>query len=498
VEVDSMKQSQRIVKNAVFGISAALIGSLLLLAMVLIIAHSVSVVEFGKYSFVLAFAMFFQLVADSGLPRIVIREIARNPDGFVPLAGAAKALIWVLSAVITLVVGLIIPFLHFGLDVKVAALLMTLATMALFHSAGYSAVLRAFEDNELNYLGYVLHKIVLFGFVLVAIKFQWGVCGFVAGHLTANVCLWNFYRVVVTKFYARVPLRIDTPLWKSLMISALPMGGGVMLRQLALQLDILILTWLTNLTTVGLFSGPYRISMALRVIPETLALPLYPLFSRTADLSPAGFTAAYQKSLKFFALISFPIAAFFTAWSEPILRLALGAKYLPAIPAMQLLGIGVVPFFISTLFQYVFAALDQQRRFLWSTCAASALRIMLLVILVPKYGFIGPSIAFVCSEVVIVSIWMIQLARLGFHAKLGDIIWRPLAAGIAMSLVLWTARQMPLLWQACVALLALVLYVIVLLALKTFSLEEKHQAREGFAFFSPFVASWSKKLKRGA
>jgi len=272
----------------------------------------------------------------------------------------------------------------------------------------------------------------------------------------------------------------------------------VMLRQLALQLDILILTWLTNLTTVGLFSGPYRISMALRVIPETLSLPLYPLFSRTADLSPARFTEAYQTSLKFFALISFPFAAFFTAWSEPILRLALGAKYLPAIPAMQLLGIGMVPFFISTLFEYLFAALDQQRRFLWSIWPASALRIVLLVILIPKYGFIGPSIAFVCSEVVIVAIWMIQLARLGFHAKMGDVIWRPLAAGIAMCLVLWTARQMPLLWQACVGLLALVLYLIVLLALKTFSLEEVHQAREGLAFFSPFVASWSKKLKRGA
>ena len=493
-----MKQSQRIVKNAVFGISASFIGSLLYLAMVLTIAHSVSVVEFGKYSFVLAFAMFFQLVADSGLPGILIREIAKNPDGFVPLVGAATSLIWVLSAAIFLVVGLIIPFLHFGMDVKVAALLMSLATMAIFHAAGYSTVLRAFEDNELNYLGYVLHKVLLLGFALLAIKFHWGLLGFVAAHLAANVLLWNYCRLVVTNLYAHVPLRIDVPLWKSLMTSALPIGGGVMLRQLALQLDILILTWLTNLTTVGLFSGPYRISMALRVIPQTLSLPLYPLFSRTADLSPARFTEAYQRSLKFFALISFPIAAFFTAWSEPILRLTLGAKYLPAIPAMQLLGIGMVPFFISTLFQYLFAALDQQKRFLWSTCAASALRIILLVILVPKYGFIGPSIAFVSSEVVIVAIWMIQLARLGFHAKLGDIIWRPLAGGIAMSLVLFTARQMLLLWQACVAPLALVLYVVVLLALKTFSLEEARQAREGLAFFSPFVASWSKKLKRSA
>jgi O-antigen/teichoic acid export membrane protein len=493
-----MKQSQRIVKNAVFGISASFIGNLLFLAMVLTIAHSVTVVEFGKYSFVLAFAMFFQLVADSGLPRIVIREIARNPDGFVPLLGAATSLIWILSGAIFLIVGLIIPFLHLGMDVKVAALLMTLATMAIFHCAGYSAVLRAFEDNELNYLGFVLHKVLLFGFVLLALKFHVGLLGFAAAHLATNVLLWNFYRLVVTKLYAHVPLRIDVPLWKSLMVSALPMGGGVILRQLALQLDILILTWLTNLTTVGLFSGPYRMSMALRNIPETLSLPLFPLFSRTADLSPVAFMEAYQRSLKFFALISFPIAAFFTTWSEPILRLALGAKYLPAIPAMQLLGIGMVPFFLSTLFQYLFAALDQQSRFLWATCAASGLRIILLVILIPKYGFIGPSITFVCSEVVIIAIWTIQLARLGFRAKLGDIIWRPLVAGSAMALVLFAGAQAPVLWQIGAAALSVIVYGMVLFALKTFSTEEIYHAREGMAFVSPFVESWSKKLKRGA
>src|SRR5213593_3677626 len=60
-----MTQWQRIVKNAVFGIGASLVGGLVYLATILTIARMVSVVEFGKYSFVLAFAMFFQLLADA-------------------------------------------------------------------------------------------------------------------------------------------------------------------------------------------------------------------------------------------------------------------------------------------------------------------------------------------------------------------------------------------------------------------------------------------------
>jgi O-antigen/teichoic acid export membrane protein len=496
MEVDSMKQSQRIVKNAFFGIASSVIGGLVYFATILIIARSVSLTEFGKYSFVLAFAMFVNNIADSGLPRMLVREISKDPEQLVPLVGAGASLIWVISGVMCLLVAVIVPFLHVGTDVKMSVLGMSIATMATFHAAGYSAALRAFEDNELNYLGFVLHKILLLGLVVAIVKLHLGLLGFVAAHLASNLLLWNFYHVVVTRFYARVPLRFDVALWKSLLSAALPMGGGTMLRQLALQLDILVLTWMTNLTTVGLFSGPYRLSMALRIIPQTLSLPLFPLYSRTAHLSRERFGEAYRWSLKFFALISYPIAAFFLAWSKPILRIALGQKYLPAIPAMQLLGIGIVPFFLSTLFQYLFAALDQQKRFLASTVVGSILRLLLLVALIPLLGFVGPAAAFLCAETAVVTIWMLQLARLGVHAKLSDVIWRPLTAGVAMALVLFAARDATLLWQLGAAGLAMVVYILMLLALRTFSPEEMRHAREGLTFFSPFVASWAKKLKR--
>jgi len=491
-----MKQSQRIVKNAVLGIAASVIGGLVYLATVLTIAHKVSVIEFGKYSFVLAFALFFQLVADAGLPRMMIREIAKDPGQVGHLMGASAALIWVMSGAVCLLVALIVPFLHFGVDVKIAALIMSFATLATFHSAGYSAVLRAFEDNELNYVGFIVQKILLLGFIFLAIRLKTGLIGFVTAHFVSNVLLWYFYHFVVAKFYARSKLLIDLPLWKSLIRSAIPMGGGVMLRQLALQLDILVLTWMTNMTTVGLFSGPYRLSMALRIVPQTLALPIYPLYSRTAHLSPGRFGEVYRQSLKFFIIFSIPFASFFIAWAQPILLLALGKKFLPALPAMEWLGLGLIPFFLSTLFQYLFAALDEQKKFLASTCVGSGLRILLLVVLIYKFGFVGPSIAFAASEIVIVGIWIVQLTGLGYPAHFVSLMWRPLAAGAAMSLLLYALRESPVIWQVGGAAMSLLIYLFGLLVLRTFSTEEIHQAREGMAFVSPFVASWAKKLRR--
>jgi O-antigen/teichoic acid export membrane protein len=494
-----MKQSQRIVKNSIIGIAAGVIGGLVYLATTVAIARNphVSIAAFGEYQWVLAFAMIAQLVADSGLPQMMIRELAKDPECVGKIVGVAAALIWVISVVMCLLVGIVALFLPYHADVKIALLLMTFATLSVFHAAGYSAVLRAFEDNELNYLGFILQKILLFSFILIMLHFRTGLIGFVVAHLVSNVILWNFYHILVSRFYTKVKLQVDLALWKELLLTALPTGGGVMLRQLSLNVDIFILGLMTkNMTTVGLFGGPYRLSWSLRMIPQTLALPLYPLYSRTAHFSPARFGDVYRQSLKFFTLISVPVAAFFMAWSKPLLTLALGTRFLPALPAMQLLGLGLIPFFISTLFQYVFNALDAQKSFFVSTLIGSALRIILLVALIPKYNFVGPAIAFVCAEVVTVGMWIYQVQELGYPAHLLNMLWRPIAAGAVMALVLVSFLNSPLIWQLIGAVLSILSYGAVLFVVRTFSREEIHQAREGIAFVSPFVESWVKKLKR--
>jgi O-antigen/teichoic acid export membrane protein len=500
MEVDSMKQSQRIVKNALAGIIAGVVGGLVYLFTTVAIARNphVSLPEFGEYQWVLTFGMIAQLVADSGLPRMMIREIAKDPSCVGKIVGASAGLIWALSLIICAVVGLLVLFLPFRMEVKIALVLMTFATLATFHGAGYSAVLRAFEDNELNYLGFTLQKILLFVFIMVMLHFRTGLVGFVIAHLTANVLLWNFYHILVARLYTKVKLQVDLPLWKELFFSAIPMGGGVMLRQLAMQIDVFVLGLMTNMNTVGLFAGPYRVSWSLRALPQTLSLPLYPLYSRTAHFSPSRFGDVYRQSLKFFALVSVPFATFFVAWSKPILTLVLGQKFLPALPAMQLLGFGIIPFFLSTIFQYLFAALDAQKSFFVTTLIGSSLRLALLLSLIPSFHFVGPAIAFVCAETFTVGLWMYKLQRLGYPAHAFHILWRPIAAGVVMAAILYLALDASLIWRILGAIGSLVAYALVLLGLRTFSSEEIHQAREGIAFVSPFLASWTKKMKGGS
>lgn len=483
LEVDSLKQSQRIVKNALSGAVAAVVGGVLQLVTTLLIARSFGVADFGTFSFVVAFAGVFQLLADCGLSNILVRELATQRDRAPALVGAAKSLIWLLTAGSFLIMLALILVLREEPATKVLLVVMGVATLAQFHSAGYTAVFRAYEDMELNALGYVLHKVILLGLVFGCVKAGQGLAGIILVHLIANLLLWGFYYLVIRRRYLRPKLIANPPLWKALITHAIPLGGGMVLRQLAWQADILILTWMAGKHEVGLFSGPYRIVMALNLIPLIFALPLFPMFARLARESVPQLRAAYERSVKYFCLVSLPLAALFIVWSGPLVRLLLGAKYEPSIPALQVFGLSIVPLFVSTIFPYVFTALHQQTLFLATACLGLLLRLALNFLLIPQYGYISPCVAVAVSELFVLTIWVYELGRIGVRLSLKEALLRPLVSAAVMSSVLYVVKDRPPLQAVGGCALAVIAYFGSLLVLRTFSADELRLAKEGLRFF---------------
>ncbi len=488
-----MKQSQRIVKNVLAGGLGVGIGGLLQLGAVVLIARSVGVTQFGTYSFILAFAMFFQLLADSGLSNILVRELATQPERMREILGAALSLIWMLTAAVGLLMLAVVPFLHFPLHVKALAAVMGAATLAQFHASGYGSVLRSQEDNELHSLGFLLHKVLFCACIFAGLKAGLGLPGVVLAHLIPNLLLWAFYRELVTRRYGHPKMISDFAMWKYLLTHSIPVGGATMLRLLAQQIDVMILTWLTDLQTVGLFSGPYRISLALRFIPQTLSIPLYPMYARLArqpDARPQ-LLAAYERSVKFFLVIGCAVSTVFVSSAGPLITLLLGKKYAAAVPAMQLIGVAFLPFFISNPLPFLLTALNEQRFLLWSTIASLGLRVALNFALIPRLGFIGPCVAFFAGEIVMLVVVMSKLWRLGFPLDLPRFAWRPLVASIAMGLILHLCHGHSPWLLAPTALVAGIVYLVLILKLGVFSPADLALAREGMGFLKPLLARWS-------
>ena len=287
---------------------------------------------------------------------------------------------------------------------------------------------------------------------------------------------------------------IDRSIWKSLLRQAVPLGGGMVLRQAAWQVDILLLTWLAGLGAVGLFSGPFRIIMAINLLPLVLAIPLYPMFARLAQSELSQFRLSYERGFKFLCLISLPITTFFLVWADPLIPSLLGSKYQASVPAFQILSVSFIPLFASTLFPFIFTALGYQRIFMWTVGTGLGLRILLNIVLIPRLSFIGSCIAVILSETAVLGIGVYALGKTGTPLPLIHILWRPILAVFVMGTALYFSKDLPIILAIPGVAVSGLLYLIVLLGLKTFSVEEVRLAKEGMGFLKPFLMHRPGKL----
>jgi O-antigen/teichoic acid export membrane protein len=488
-----MKQPQRIVKNLLAGGIAVAGGGVLQLAAVVLIARYLSVSDFGIYSFIIAFALFFQQLVDAGLSNILMRDLAVKPQAMAQVLGAALALLWIFSLAVGLPALAVLALAHLSRQLKVIIALMVISMSAELHNSCYGAALRSQEDNELHTAGFLAHKGLFMALVGLGIAANLGLGGVVGAYVLSSVALWAGFRWIVVRRYARPTMTFNRNLLRYLVGSSLPLGMGITARLMAQQADILILTLLTSLRTVGLFSGPYRITTNLRLIPQNLSLPLYPLYARlaTSESDAQRFQSACDLSMKVFLLAAFPFAAAFLISSDTVITTLLGSRYQSAAPAMQLLGLAFIPLFVASPLVLLLTALRQERFLFTSSAWCLAIRLVLDLCLIPMVGFAGPCIALLLSESAVVMWWIVRLGRMGFALPVGALVWRPLLASVCVGLIvrhlaIHSGGMLALAWLGGAAL-----YLWIIVTLGALGKADFDLLREGLGFLRPMVAQWS-------
>jgi O-antigen/teichoic acid export membrane protein len=493
-----MKPSQRVGKNIAWMLVAGGLGAVLQMLGVLLAARGLSLNDFGTFNYLLSFAIVFQFLADFGLTNILTREVTRNPDDIPHLLGSAKGLMWTLFVGSTTLLLAVVLLLRLPASTKAQSFVMGLASLTILQAISYSAVLRALEDMEFNAIAFTLHKGLFAGFVAVSLWRHWGLWGVVISYMASCLIFWFFNWQVVSRRIARVSPRIDIPLWKSMLSEAVPLGSGLVLRQFAWQADVLILTWLVDATALGLFSGPYRILLGLRMVSMAFVLPLYPAMIRSAHSKEGNFGEFYNRAMKWFSCLSIPGAVLFIVWPRLLIDVLLGEKFISAEPLMQWFGIAFMPMFVSSLFPFIFTALKLPGVFCLAMVLAVVARVAADLAVVPSFGYIGGCVVAVFSEIGAFAILTYFLKRKGYALRMTDFLVKPVLAGLLMAVVLFPARQLTFLPALPVAALAGIVYLGALFLLRTFSHEELHLVRDGLGFVSVYFRRSPRKFEEQA
>lgn len=465
--------AKRVLGNALFRVGGYALGAGLFFATIVLIARYLGTEGFGHFSFILATASIFQLVADMGVRNIVIRDIALEKEKFHLHLSTARTLLWSLSVVSLGCIAVLANLLPLSDDLRHSMYLAGLAVIITFYGLGYSAVLRAFEEMGWDILGFILHKVVFIGLIGLIAQTSLGLQGVFAAMLLANALQWLYYWAVVRLRHGRVKPKMNfTAAW-SLLWEAFPLGIAEILRRLTRHVDKLLLAAISTPVALGLFSAAYKFLEAMSPLTTNLTLPLFPVFSRFARASPPRLFRALEQSLKFLYVLGMPLAVLMFVLSEPLVVLFFGEAYHEAAAALRLIAPGVVFIFPTSVYSYVFTALGRQRLYMGCVAAALAVNTLLDLLLIPSYSYQGAALATTGAEAVLFVAGVIMLHRLGGELSGLWLLWRPLVAGLGMSLCCWVSKDLGFASTAFGVISGFLVYAGLLLLLQTFTPQER-------------------------
>ena len=214
--------------------------------------------------------------------------------------------------------------------------------------------------------------------------------------------------------------------WWSLLFSAV--------TYVFLNVDTVFIGRLLGVVTLGLYTMAHRIG---DLMGQELALVssavVFPTYSKLQD-NISNLRLAFLTSIEAVAFVTFPIAAGVFVLAPDFTTIFLGQQWLPAVPAMQILGIAGAIFSLIITGGSLFYAVGKPRTRFLIMVVASFIMVALLFPLSKEYGLVGAALAVLAGNVggLLVQTW---LSTGILKSSIKELI-RPLVFPIIVGLVL--------------------------------------------------------------
>lgn len=411
----------------------------------LILVRLLTPADFGVVSIAMNFVMTLHTLGEFGIEGVIIRD--DRPDR--SLYDTGFTILFVRALVVALVVAIVAypvgQFLHNPHFLSVALAAAAFSAISAFENIGV-VDFRRFMVFEKEFVLKLIPRLVSFctGIILAFIlrNFWALIIAIVANEL---VRVWLTYSM--HPYRPKLTLRA----WHRIAsYSTFSWLGGIV---------GVVQSTSTNLL-VGRFLGAGAVGI-LGIGHEIASLPSDELVMPMARVLFSGFVEIKNSRtesarmllglLGVTALVTIPAGLGLSLVADPVVRLAFGTKWLQAIPVVQIGGIAAGLGCLSTISATVFGVQGWMKAGFKVSLAVAIPQIVLLLVLVPRFGLVGAVLA---GAVPGVAGALVRLVVATKRLSIGPItvlkhVWRSIVGSVIMAAVLvelglgWTGSAAP-------------------------------------------------------
>lgn len=462
-----MTTAKTIAKNSIYLFLGDAFGYILLFILSIFLVRHLGVVNFGKYSFAIAFTSLFFILSDIGLSLLIIREIARDVSNAGLYLTNVSIIKLILSLITMVLIAISTNLFDYSHDMKFA--IYTVGGIAVITSFTTSlrSFFRAFERMEYETLSKIIEKILVFGGVLSVLYLNFGFIEVLCAMLIAQLISLILTLIIIFKFLINIKYIFDLVVCKDLIRKALPFTLSSIFTFIYFHTDTIMLSIMKGDAAVGWYNAAYRLIVALPFFSAAFVGAIYPILSKYSDSSKDRLVIVYEKSFKFLLLVSVPLGIGTSLIAERLILSLYGAEYLNSVIVLQILIWVTSISFIYSIVGFVLASINQQRIDAYITGISAIMNIVLNFILIPAYSYTGAGIASLISQLFVFLFEFNYLQKNGYKIYPKPIFLKSSIAGILMGVFIYAFNSFKI-NLFLIIILAVLIYAIILLMLRAY------------------------------
>lgn len=399
-------------KNTIYLTGAYTLQKILAFFYFALIARFLNPDLVGKYAFVLSFTAIFSIFLDLGLNPILIREVSKKENKSNLYLNNIITLKIILSFLVYSLLIIVINLLKYPSLTKNLVYLAGLAMVFESFSVTFFSIFRGLQNLKYEGLGIIIYQVILVSLGTLALIFKKSVLTLIFIVFLATL-FYFFYSLIL--IYKKSFFKIYFNLKKDIILSLLSLSSPFLLANLLNKLyysfDIVLISKLISDEATGFYSVSHKLVFALIFIPSALGAAIFPIFSNLFLTSKEKLTQAFQKSFFYLFTLSLPLTLGGIFLAKEIIHKVYGDVYSPSILSLKILISSLVFLFLNFSLGAILNASERQKIQTRNLAIATLTNIVLNLILIPNYSFIGASVSLLISESLLFFLGLIEVSK---------------------------------------------------------------------------------------
>lgn len=461
----------KILKNSIFILLARGIQIASSFFIVIVVARYLSVEQYGEYSYILAFVSSIMALAYFGIQQVLIREIANSKTTAAQILGAAIELRIILSVAAILALCISMYVLQLRGMLLAAGFIAIVSEFFLAFSMLSRAVFQAFEKMIYEPFIALMNGIVLTLSIAAVIYFDRGFLWLFIAMAFANLVQLVISSRILSRKFIRPSFTLDRAVFKKFLKDSVVIGLGIFFYQNLFRINVLMLKWFGTIDDVSYFQAPHSLIIQLQIIPTSVALAVFPVFSRLMQTDREKLSMLYEQIFRFMLIGSIFCGIYLSLFSREIIALVYGSKYSRSIAALSIMSWAIIPLTMDMFLNVVLIAMHKQKYSVIYAGMTLALNFLLSMLFVPSYGYLAASYISVFSYTVLFLCSAYFVGRNGLFMHLDKTLLKMFITVLISGAVILVLKPISL---PAAALAGMVLFFGLITITRIVTLEEIH------------------------